>query len=165
MFQGGVFILSANRFPVRSIARAPMQRDTAEPSLAKKLTVGVAISTAATFVSSFALSLLACALLNSSADPLSSISSVGTVLLMPSIFLGGFICSKRVKEAPLLCGIANGAAYSIIATILSLILSPIPSSGYAFFQHFLLRAVASLFSILGAMAGNVKRKSKKRRFG
>ena len=165
MFQGGVFILSANRFPVSSIARAPMQRDTAEPSLAKKLTIGVAISTTATFMSSFTLSLLACALLNSSADPLSSIPSVGTVLLMPSMFLGGFICSKRVKEAPLLCGVANGAAYSLIATILSLILAPIPSSGYAFLQHLLLRCVATLFSVLGATAGNLKGKRKKRRFG
>ena len=157
--------MSANRFPVRSHSRVPIRKDTAEPPLIKRLILSATISSAATIVSSLILSLLACAILTSSADPLSSISSVGTVLLMSSMFLGGFICSKRVKEAPLLCGIANGAAYSIIATILSLILSPIPSSGYAFLQHFLLRAVASLFSILGAMAGNVKRKSKKRRFG
>ena len=157
--------MSANRFPVRSGARLPSRRDSDPPPLAKKLTVSALISSAATIVSSLTLSLIACAFLSSSGDPLSSISVAGTVLLMPSMFLGGFICSKRVKEAPLLCGVANGAAYSLIATILSLILAPIPSSGYAFLQHLLLRCVATLFSVLGATAGNLKGKRKKRRFG
>lgn len=157
--------MSGNRLPIRSGSRQLARKEGTDTPFSKKLLIGAMLSVIATFMSSLVLILIFSAITVSSKDPLSLIPSLGIVSLMPSMFLGGFVCAKKVKESPLICGLASGATCAVTATILSLIIVGLPSSGYGFFQHFGLRIAAVLFSILGALAGNVKRKSKKRRFG
>ena len=100
-------------------------------------------------------------------DPAILIPPAALLCLMPSMFAGGFAAAKRVKEAPLLCGILSGGMITIITIIAGAIMRGLPSSGYAFWQSAALHTAAMAFSILGAFAGNVKRKPKpaKRRFG
>ncbi len=83
-----------------------------------------------------------------------------------SSFVGGFICSKAVKEAPLLCGTVTGAMITLLTLVLSLILFSLPSSGYEFWQSAALHMATLAFSVLGAFAGNIKmsRRKGKRRF-
>ena len=157
--------MSSNRLPIQARSRQLSRRSPSQVPLSRKIVKGALISCAITVVLSMVLDLLFSTIALLSDDPLSRIPALGIVSLMISMFFGGFICVKQVGEAPLICGITEGAACVIIATILSLILTGIPSSGYIFFQHFALRIASVLFSILGAFAGNVKRKSKKRRFG
>lgn len=157
--------MSGNRLPIRSGSRQLAVRDSADTSFSRKLLIGSSISTIATFVSSIILIFIFSAIATSSKDPLSLIPLFGIISLMPSMFIGGFICIKRVKESPFICGLVCGASFVITATLLSLIIVGLPSSGYAFLQHFALRIAAVFFSVLGAIVGNVKRKSKRRRFG
>ena len=100
-------------------------------------------------------------------DPSYLIAPLSLLALMPSMFVGGFVSSKRVGEAPLLCGVLCGGSITIVTILLSIALWGLPSSGYAFWQSAALRTAAVGFSILGAFAGNIKRKPKvgKRRFG
>ncbi|MBE6583442.1 MAG: TIGR04086 family membrane protein [Ruminococcaceae bacterium] len=109
----------------------------------------------------------ACFIAYSSADPGSLITPIATAILLISSFIGGFITAKLVHESPLLCGIVCGAMCTVSMLILSLCFTGAQSSHYTFFQGLLLHAFAILFSILGAYAGNFKRKPnpRKRRFG
>ena len=84
---------------------------------------------------------------------------------MIGMLVGGFICIKKVKEAPLLCGIVTGAMSSLAFLCISLFLKGIPSSGNSFLGNVIIHASAILFSILGSYVGNVKRRNGKRRFG
>ena len=100
-------------------------------------------------------------------DPTALIPPLSLLCLLPSMFVGGFAAAKKVKEAPLLCGILSGGMVTVVTLILSAILRGLPSSGYAFWQSAALHTAALAFAVLGAFAGNVKRKPKpkKRRFG
>ncbi|MBQ8408967.1 MAG: TIGR04086 family membrane protein [Clostridia bacterium] len=100
-------------------------------------------------------------------DPAILLSPLSLAALLPSMFAGGFVCAKKVKEAPLLCGIVCGGMITVISILLSVILRGLPSSGYEFWQTALLHAIAILFTVLGAFAGNIQRRQKpgKRRFG
>jgi putative membrane protein (TIGR04086 family) len=110
---------------------------------------------------------VASAIACTNSDPASLIPAMSLLCLLPSMFAGGFAAAKRVKEAPLLCGILSGGMVTLVTLILSAILRGLPSSGYAFWQSASLHVAAIAFSVLGAFAGNVKRKPKpaKRRFG
>lgn len=107
------------------------------------------------------------AIAHANPDPLSLLSPFSLVALLPAMFAGGFVCAKRVGDAPLLCGIVCGGMMTLLTMLLSLILRGLPSSDYSFWQSALLHALAILFCILGAFAGNVRKKQKpgKRRFG
>lgn len=100
-------------------------------------------------------------------DPSSLISPLALLALMPAMFAGGFVTTKRVGSSPLLCGILCGAAVTLVTLLFSVVLWGLPSSGYAFWQSVALHTAAVGFSVLGAFAGNIKRKPKrgKRRFG
>ena len=50
-------------------------------------------------------------------DPAILIPPAALLCLMPSMFAGGFAAAKRVKEAPLLCGILSGGMITIITII------------------------------------------------
>ena len=100
-------------------------------------------------------------------DPGALIAPLSLVALLPSAFAGGFVTIKRVGEAPLLCGIVCGGMGTIALMLAALILRDLPSSDFLFWQSAVLHAFAVLFSVLGALAGNVKKRAKagKRRFG
>ena len=100
-------------------------------------------------------------------DPAMLIPPLSLICLLPSMFTGGFAAAKRVKEAPLLCGILSGGMTTVVTIIAGAVLRGLPSSGYAFWQSAALHTAAIAFAVLGAFAGNVKRKPKpsKRRFG
>ncbi len=100
-------------------------------------------------------------------NPSALIPALSLVSLLPSMFAGGFVTAKKVKDAPLLCGIISGGMITLITMLLAIVLRGLSSSGYAFWQSASLHTAAMLFSILGAFAGNVKLRAKpgKRRFG
>lgn len=100
-------------------------------------------------------------------DPAAVTAPFSLLALMPSMFFCGFFTAKRVKDAPLLCGIASGGLATLVCMLFGVIFKGMPSSGYEFWQYATLHALAILFSILGALAGNVKKRPKvgKRRFG
>ncbi len=100
-------------------------------------------------------------------NPSALIPALSLLSLLPSMFAGGFVTAKKVKDAPLLCGIISGGMITLITMLLGIVLRGLPSSGYAFWQSAALHTAAIAFSVLGAFAGNVKRRQKpgKRRFG
>ena len=119
----------------------------------------------ATFISGLILiSALSAAALASS-DPLSLITPLSLLALFPSAFIGGFVTAKKVKEAPVLCGIICGGLSVVCAMLVSIVLKGLTSSGFELWQSLLLHAAVVVFSVLGALAGNVKRVKRGRRFG
>ena len=100
-------------------------------------------------------------------NPSVLIPALSLVSLLPSMFAGGFVTAKKVKDAPLLCGIISGGMITLITMLLAIVLRGLPSTGYAFWQSASLHTAAIAFSVLGAFAGNVKSRQKpiKRRFG
>ena len=154
-----------NNLPTRKNQHALIRKEKDETPFFKKAISSALISSMATILSSlFLLSILSIFALKSP-DPLSIIPIFGLISIMPSMFIGGYICSKIVKKSPVVCGIASGATTTAMTSILSLILTGIPSSGYGFFILITLHASAILFSVLGALTGNLKSKKSKRRFG
>lgn len=121
----------------------------------------------ATFISGliFISALSAAAL--ASPDPLSLITPLSLIALFPSAFIGGFVTAKKVKDAPALCGIICGGFSTVCAMLFSIVLKGLSSSNFELWQSLLLHALVIVFSVLGALAGNVKRVAKrgKRRFG
>ncbi|MBE6684164.1 MAG: TIGR04086 family membrane protein [Ruminococcaceae bacterium] len=120
-----------------------------------------------TFISGIILISVLSAAALASPDPLSLISSLSLIALFPSAFIGGFVTAKRVKDAPALCGIICGGLSTVCAMLFSIVLKGISSSNFELWQSLLLHALVIVFSVLGALAGNVKRVAKrgKRRFG
>ncbi len=153
-----------NNLPTRRCQHAITRKERDETPFFKKVISSALISSMATILSSlFILSIFSILALKSP-DPLSIIPVFGLISLMISMFIGGYICSKSVKSSPMICGIASGAITTAMTFILSLILTGIPSSGYGFFIIITLHASAILFSVLGALTGNIKIKKNKRRF-
>lgn len=96
----------------------------------------------------------------SSPDPTSLLLPLGLGALLPSTFAGGFVTAKKVGEYPLACGVVCGATFTLFSLFFALILRGLPSSGYSFAVSALLHGSAVLFSVLGAFAGNVKKRRK-----
>lgn len=170
---GGVFIMTQNQkrrgglVPSRPTALA--KRDSAEsdsPLIVTALKGGL-IGSGITLGMGLLLITIASAIVCANPDPASLIPPLSLLCLLPSMFAGGFAAAKSVKEAPLLCGILSGGMMTVVTVVLSAIMRGLPSSGYAFWQAAALHTAAIAFAVLGAFAGNVKRKPKpsKRRFG
>ena len=140
-------------------------QDQGEPPLLKCALFGSLLALLATALSGLILISVMTAIAYADPDPLSKIPALSLVALLPSMFVGGFVCVKIVKEAPLLCGILSGAVTAVVFLVLSLILRGLPASGHAALGTVALHSAAVLFSLFGALAGNVKRRTKKRRFG
>ena len=109
----------------------------------------------------------ACTAAYTSSDPSALIMPLGLAALMISCFAGGFVTTKLTRSAPMICGIVFGGLSALLMLAMSLIFSGAPSSHFTFFQGLLMHGFALLFSILGALTGNYKRKPdpRKRRFG
>jgi putative membrane protein (TIGR04086 family) len=101
----------------------------------------------------------------SNPDPTSLIPFFSLGTLMPCMFAGGFICAKKVKGSPLLCGVLSGGLTVTVYLLISLILREIESSGNSALVSIIIHVCAVLFSVLGAYAGNIRKPGKKRRFG
>lgn len=151
---------------VRNTAMVRREAEAEERSLLQDALRGGALGTAG-FLCAGGLLLSAGALLASfSKDPTALIAPLALAALLLSAFLGGWITSRRVGESPLLCGVIEGGMITLCTIALALILRPLPSSALLFWQSALLHGATVFFSILGAMAGGVKRKrTTKRRFG
>ena len=170
---GGVFIMTQNQkrrgglIPSRTMSLAKRERKEADSPLLVAALKGGLIGMGIALGVGLALITVAAAVVCMNPDPAMLIPPAALLCLMPSMFAGGLATTKRVKEAPLLCGILSGGMVTIVTIILSAILRGLPSSGYAFWQSAALHTAAMAFSVLGAFAGNVKRKTKpvKRRFG
>lgn len=120
----------------------------------------------ATFISGLVLISALSAAALASPDPLGLITPMSLIALFPSAFIGGFVTVKKVKDAPMLCGIVCGGFATVCAMLFSIVLRGLESSGFELWQSLLLHALVIIFSVLGALAGNVKRvKRGKRRFG
>ena len=122
---------------------------------------------AATFVSGIVFISILSAVALTSPDPSGLITPLSLLALFPSAFIGGFVTVKRVKDAPMLCGIICGGLSTACAMLLSIALKGLSSSSFELWQALLLHATVVIFSVLGALAGNIKRVAKrgKRRFG
>ncbi len=142
-------------------------REIKDRPLFQKALMGSLAGLAASSISGCILMGILSGIAYSSADPSSLIPSMGLLSLLPSCFIGGFISTKWVGYSPLLCGILHSAVLNLIMLVLSLSLVGIASSGYSLWQSIILHTVCALFSILGAFAGNINRRTKpgKRRFG
>ena len=170
---GGVFIMTQNQkrrgglIPSRPTALAKPNREESDSPLLVTALKGGLLGMGIALGLGLVLITIAAAIACANPDPASLIPPLSLLCLLPSMFAGGFAAAKRVKEAPLLCGILSGGMVTVVTIIIGAILRGLPSSGYAFWQSAALHTAAMAFSILGAFAGNVKRKPKpgKRRFG
>lgn len=118
-------------------------------------------------ISGIVLISVVCAVAYSSPDPLSLITPLSLLSLLPSNFLGGFAAAKKCGEAAGVCGCMTGAMWGVISLIAALCTLSVEPSGYSLFQGILLHGASFAFCILGALAGGIKRNPsrKKRRFG
>ena len=110
---------------------------------------------------------LLCFVALKSEDPLSLISPLSLLALLPANFLGGLISSKKADRSPMACG-AICAAMWLLLSLAAAVCLPYPSSNHALWQSVLLHLASVLFCILGAFAGTYKPRRdtrKKRRFG
>ncbi len=100
-------------------------------------------------------------------DPASLVPALSLAALLPAGFMGGLITARLQGESPLLCGVVEGGMVTVCSILLSLILRGLPASVQSLLQAVLLHGAVVLFCVLGAFAGNVKRKARpgKRRFG
>ncbi len=153
--------------PSRPSALARRNENTEEGSLFGAALKGSLWGLLTSGICGIILITLATAAAYANPDSAALVSPLGLVSLMPSMFAGGFVTSKRVKEAPLLCGIMSGGMMTLVTMLLGMILRGLPTSSYEFWQSAALHGAAILFSILGALAGNIKKHPKpgKKRFG
>lgn len=153
--------------PARSVSVAARTREPEEQSFSKTLFNGVLTGIASAFVAGILLTFIMTAIAYANPDPASLLSPLSLAALLPTMFAGGFVCAKKVKEAPLICGLVCGGIITVLTIACSIILRGLSSSGYEFWQSTLLHGIAVTFCILGSFAGNVKKKQKpgKRRFG
>ena len=137
-----------------------------EPIVKRVLTsalLGVLVSV----ISGGVLLTLLCFLALKSEDPLSLISPLSLLALLPANFLGGVISSKKADRSPMACGAICAAMWLLLSLVVAVCL-PYPSSNHALWQSILLHVVSVMFCILGAFAGTYKprRNTRKRhRFG
>ena len=106
---------------------------------------------------------IACGVAYSSSDPDSLVMPMSLISLLPSMFAAGFVCVKKTGEAPLLCGTVCGGLITLCTMLLALLLRNAIGSGYELWQQSLLHGIAILFCVLGAFAGNAKRKVEPRK--
>ncbi len=153
--------------PVRSTALTRRSTEQEDSPIFLSALKGALWGLFATVACGLLLITLTTAVAYANPDPTQLISLMGLVALFPSAFVCGFIAVKVTKDAPLLCGVLAGGVTTLATMLLALILTALPSSAYAFWQSAALHAAAILFTILGAFAGNIKKRSKptKRRFG
>ena len=123
--------------------------------------IGVMISAVAGFI----LLCVICFIAVRADDPLTLVTPLSLLVLLPSNFLGGLISSKKTGEAPLACGIVTAAMWGAVSLVLSLCLVGVQSSNYALWQNILLHALSAIFCVLGAFAGSYKPRRTKKRFG
>ncbi len=153
--------------PAKSRALAKIGNEAEDSPIFLSALKGALWGLGAAIASGILLVTLMTAIAYANPDPATLISPLALLALMPAMFAGGFVTSKKVGSSPLLCGILCGAAVTLVTLLLSVVLWGLPSSGYAFWQSVALHVAAVGFSVLGAFAGNIKRKQKigKRRFG
>lgn len=153
--------------PSRSLSPVTRTRDTSDAPLLADVLKSGATGLAAFVISGAILLFAMTAIAYANSNPDILIPPLSLVALLPSAFVGGFVCTKRVKEAPLLCGIVTGGMITFLIILLALILRGLPSSGFEFWQSAALHSASVVFSVLGSFAGNAKKKAKmgKRRFG
>ena len=151
----------------RTTSVAVRSRSGDESPLFTAVLKASALGIAATFVSGLVLISILSAVALTSPDPSGLITPLSLLALLPSAFIGGVVTVKRVKDAPALCGIICGGLSTACAMLLSIVLKGLSSSSFELWQTLLLHAAVVIFSVLGALAGNVKRVAKrgKRRFG
>lgn len=170
---GGVFIMNKDRRHSSALVRsrttsvAARSRSGDESPLFTAVLKASVLGIAATFVSGLVLISVFSAVALTSPDPSGLITPLSLLALLPSAFIGGVVTVKRVKDAPALCGIICGGLSTACAMLLSIVLKGLSSSSFELWQTLLLHAAVVIFSVLGALAGNVKRVAKrgKRRFG
>ena len=154
---------------VPSPSKSPMARptDREDDSLLSSALKNGLIALAAFAVTGAILIFGATAAAYATPDPMSLVPALSLAALLLSAFAGGFVSSKKTMEAPLLCGIVTGGMITLFSILLSLILRELPTSGFEFWQSAALHSATVIFSVLGAFAGNVRKKKKsgKRRFG
>jgi len=93
-------------------------------------------------------------------DPNIFLQPLAWVALLVSMFIGGLFTAKRVKDLPLICGLVCGAIITLFSTAVSLVFHTLPSSSPSFLQAIIIHSLAISFSIIGAFAGNVKKKAR-----
>ena len=169
---GGVFMyngqIKKGGLPAQRKGFSPSSRTRSadDSPLIKTVLISSLLGIGIAAVAGILLLFIVCFIATSSEDPLSLITPLSLIALLPSNFLGGFVSSKRTGESPLACGIVTAAIWGIISLVLSLCLVGVQSSSYALWQSLLLHAISALFCVLGAFAGCYKPQiKKKRRFG
>ena len=152
--------------PKRQIGRASKRAMVEDEPLPKRILISSLWGLLANSISGIALVSIVCLVAYSSPDPLSMIPAISLLALLPSNFLGGFVSAKRCGTSKMACGLTTAAMWCAVSLLGSLCLYAISPSGYSMWQILLLHAASILFSILGALAGGIKRapSRRKRRF-
>lgn len=96
-------------------------------------------------------------------DPTAFVTPLGYVTLFMAAFFGGFAASKINKRAPYLNAILTGASFTLISTLLALVLPHTLASGTELLPRILLRALSLATFPLGALVGIKASKPQKRK--
>ena len=103
---------------------------------------------------------ISCAIAYANPDPEALSLPFALASLMLSMFVGGFVCSRRTGSSPLFCGIVCGGIITLFTMLLALCLAGAASMEYGFWMSAALHTFAIVFSVLGSFAGNMKRRPK-----
>lgn len=93
-------------------------------------------------------------------NPDATVFPFALLSLLPSMFIGGFVCAKKCGEAPLVCGIVCGGLITLVTILIGLFINSAQKSDYSLGLSLLLHGIAVIFTILGAFAGSIKKKYK-----
>ena len=144
----------------RSAALSSRKSDKDDQPLFLTVLKNSAIGLACAMLSGILLVSASCAVAYANPDPGALMLPLALASLMISMFVGGFVCSKMTKDAPLFCGVICGGIITFGMMLISLCFTKTPSSGYGFLMSAALHAFAIVFCVLGAFAGNYKRKTR-----
>ena len=152
---------------IRQTGTSQRSRSVEDEPIVKRVLLSSLFGVAVSVLSGGILLTILCLVAIGTDDPLSLISPLALLALLPSNFFGGFVSTKRADCSPMACGAITAAMWLLLSLVVALCL-PYPSSGYALWQSVLLHGASILFCVLGAFAGCYKPKvdaRKKRRFG
>ncbi len=104
---------------------------------------------------------VATAVAYANADPDSMVFSLSMLCAALASFAGGFFTSKKAGTSPLICGLIFTVMMTVSSLLLSLFFKNSLSGSDSFFQSLLMHLPAVASGIVGAFAGNIKKRPTK----
>ena len=89
-------------------------------------------------------------------DPLSLVFPLSLAARYSACFISGFLCMKKIRKSPLLCGILSGGLLTLFYAFITLFLNDELSPSLSLPLSIALHSLVIIFSILGAYAGRYR---------